>query len=286
MPWTNSVKKTIFEIFDHLDTDKDEIITVNDMLHAMSNVTEAGIRDAFRSLDKQGGGRISRIEFKRAWRARCQDPRHPNNNDLVALRGQFGLLELPGAPSEEVSQMYLDMAMKKRVVSKKREAVLNSNQGWTAQIVDALSDLHARLAKTNWKDLSSKMKLSQLVYPEPFEECSLAAGLLCLPDWLASFKNHYVDHGLSLDKILLLSEQLSLIGPFSSSPRGSLANRSESPLFLPTREDAAQGLELTLERVTAAQHEQAANQTDLSPTKDMDSQSGARLRSTSNQDRA
>ena len=106
MPWNGMVKKTIVEIFDHLDADSDDDITLSDMLRVMSaTVTDAGIRGSFKTIDKAGTGHISKAEWKAHWKVQCQHPEHPNTQDLIKLRKQFGLESLLGEPNQDVSDV-------------------------------------------------------------------------------------------------------------------------------------------------------------------------------------
>ena len=108
MPWNGMVKKTILEIFDHLDADQDEDITISDMLRVMgAAVTETGIRASFKAIDHAGTGHISKAEWKTHWKAQCQHPEHPNTTDLIKLRKQFGMENLLGEPEEGVSEVQL-----------------------------------------------------------------------------------------------------------------------------------------------------------------------------------
>eukprot|EP00658_Telonema_sp_P-2_P027917 TRINITY_DN21492_c0_g1_i2.p1 TRINITY_DN21492_c0_g1~~TRINITY_DN21492_c0_g1_i2.p1 ORF type:complete len:336 (+),score=85.02 TRINITY_DN21492_c0_g1_i2:184-1191(+) len=261
MPWTGAVKKTIYEIFDHMDTDCDSVITVEDMLRCMKDtVSEAGIRDAFRSLDKTAAGRIARPDWKAQWKTRCQDPKHPDTQDLIKMRRQFGLNELLGDPGQELSEMYrLTVSKQKARAQKNKEASLNLESGWTQSVVDALTRLHKKIHARGWAAVAGSVEVSQLAFPEPFAECAEAGGLMMLPEWLDSFERHYrISRSLTTEKVLLLAEQLGFSSQFASSPTsGTICVLNESPIFVPETNytqdtEATAAMELTVDRVTAA----------------------------------
>lgn len=261
------VKKTIVEIFDHLDADSDDDITLSDMLRVMSaTVTDAGIRGSFKTIDKAGTGHISKAEWKAHWKVQCQHPEHPNTQDLIKLRKQFGLESLLGEPNQDVSDLYVANARKKKAAAEKKTKdllALNSSTGWSPGVVSALTNLHKQLQRRSWEDSRRDIVIEELVFPNPFSECSLAGAWLCLPDWLSSFETHY-RQDISLDKIQLLVEQLGLTSQFTSAA-------GDNPLFLTDLNDsvgvgasprsdikATVELELTLERINEAQKVKAA----------------------------
>ena len=120
MPWTLHVKNQLERIFQHLDALQEGEITVSDMVREMSAHTDHdGITSAFHSL--ANGKTVMTLEnWFEAWEPRCQNPKHPDREDLLKMRQQFGVPEGTGAPDAVTMNMYADAAKKKNLARQRQ----------------------------------------------------------------------------------------------------------------------------------------------------------------------
>jgi len=276
MPWTLHVKNQLERIFKHLDVLQEGEITVSDMVREMSAHTDHdGITSAFHSLAK--GKTVMTLEdWFEAWEPRCQNAQHPDRDDLLKMRQQFGVPEGTGAPDPATMNMYADAAKKKKLARQRQTKdiiALQNPERFGESMVALLKQLHNKLTKRRWSEVCSSLTkdaedeaitqaIDQLVLPAAFHECQQQGGWLPLDGWLASFEQHYrLSHKLTIENVMLLAEQLQMPCQLPRSPvNGSLATRDESPLFLPAKSphddgsglSAAVDMHLTLEPVPAA----------------------------------